>query len=53
MNRASLSALLFASFLASFEVSAAAPTAETVLSKAKAQAAKEGKKIFLTFDASW
>jgi len=52
MNRASLSALLFAAFLASFEGSAA-PSAEDVISKAKGQAAKEGKKVFLTFDASW
>jgi hypothetical protein len=52
MNRASLSVLLFAFCLPSLQA-AAAPSAEAVLSKAKSQAAKDGKKIFLTFDASW
>jgi hypothetical protein len=52
MNRASLSVLLFAFSLAPLQVSAA-PSAEVVLNKAKDQAAKGGKKIFLAFDASW
>jgi hypothetical protein len=30
-----------------------APSAETLLSKAKAQAGAEHKSIFLMFDASW
>ncbi len=52
MKRAFPSVLLLVFFLASLQASAA-PSAEAVLSKAKAQAAKDGKKIFLTFDASW
>ena|GEM_PF-5242757 len=38
--------------LAPLQVSAA-PSAEAVLDKAKTQAAKDGKRIFLAFDASW
>jgi hypothetical protein len=52
MKRPSLSLLVIAFCLTSWQVSAA-PSAEAVLSKAKAQAAKDGKKIFLAFDASW
>jgi len=52
MNRTSLPLLLLAFGLASLQVSAA-PSAEAVLSKARTQAAKDGKKIFLAFDASW
>jgi hypothetical protein len=52
MNRATLSVLLLAFCLPALRASAA-PSAEAVLSKAKSQAAKDGKKIFLTFDASW
>jgi len=52
MKRILPSMLLLAFCLASQQASAA-PSAEAVLSKAKAQAAKDGKKIFLAFDASW
>jgi hypothetical protein len=52
MNRASFPVLLLAFGLASLQASAA-PSAEAVLNKAKDQAAKDGKKIFLAFDASW
>ncbi|MGH8245552.1 MAG: hypothetical protein ACREUU_03870, partial [Gammaproteobacteria bacterium] len=52
MKRICPCALLLAFSLTSLQVSAA-PSAEAVLSKARTQAAKEGKKIFLNFDASW
>ena len=46
------SLLLLTFCLAPLRVSAAT-SAEAVLDKAKAEAVKDGKKIFLTFDASW
>jgi hypothetical protein len=47
--------LVFASFLLSAIASTAQtpPSAEEVLGKAKAQASKEQKNIFVVFDASW
>jgi len=52
MKRTFLWVLLLSFCLGSWQV-LAAPSAEEVLSKAKSQAAKDGKKIFLAFDASW
>ena len=52
MKPAFPSLLLLAFCFTSWQVSAA-PSAEAILSKAKTQAAKDGKKIFLAFDASW